>query len=191
MYFSWYQENHPPCWHDDEPLKDSSRQELKDRCCRKAQWVSFFLTLILQVELERTGPPFICITVQHGALCEGDIPFCIYKNDCIGPKWADWQKMWSFISRNQDSCCIFNWMKQKGKLVWQAPEVETNMIKLEWTIVRRHWPCAVIRGADKHRWQSFDQWLTVKTSMAFQNWIRYIPVKKGEKKCWERIFLTF
>lgn len=42
----------------------------------------------LQFELERTGAPFGCVTVEHGALSEGHIIFCVYQDYCIGPEWA-------------------------------------------------------------------------------------------------------
>lgn len=42
----------------------------------------------LQFELERTGAPFACVTVEHGALCKGHVPFCVYQDYCIGPEWA-------------------------------------------------------------------------------------------------------
>lgn len=43
----------------------------------------------LQFELERIGAPLACVAVEHCALCEGHIPFCIDQDYCIGPEWAD------------------------------------------------------------------------------------------------------
>lgn len=39
----------------------------------------------LELELERSSAPFACVTVKHGALCEGDVPFCIYQDYSVGP----------------------------------------------------------------------------------------------------------
>lgn len=52
------------------------------------EWVSSITSSCLQFELERTGAPFACVTVEHGALCEGDVPFCVYQDNCIGPEPA-------------------------------------------------------------------------------------------------------
>lgn len=50
------------------------------------QWVSSIMSSRLQFELERIGAPFACVTVEHGALREGHIPFCVYQDYCIGPE---------------------------------------------------------------------------------------------------------
>lgn len=51
------------------------------------EWVSSIVSSLLQLELERAGAPFTCITVEHGAFCEGHIPFSVYQDYCIGPEW--------------------------------------------------------------------------------------------------------
>lgn len=55
------------------------------------EWVSFVMSSLLQFELERTGAPIACVAVEHGALCEGHITFCVNQDDCIGPKRAETQ----------------------------------------------------------------------------------------------------
>lgn len=55
------------------------------------EWLSSIVSSHLQFELVRTGAPFACVTVGHGALCEGHITFCVYQDNCIGPKWAGTQ----------------------------------------------------------------------------------------------------
>ena len=52
------------------------------------EWVSSIMSSALQFELERTGAPFACVTVEHGALCEGNVPFGVYQDYCIGPEKA-------------------------------------------------------------------------------------------------------
>lgn len=49
------------------------------------EWVSSIMYSHLQLELERIGAPFACVTVEHGALCEGHVPFCVYQDNCVGP----------------------------------------------------------------------------------------------------------
>lgn len=54
--------------------------------------VSSIVSSLLQFELERTGAPFGCVTVKHGALCEDHIPFCIYQDNCIDSEWITIQR---------------------------------------------------------------------------------------------------
>lgn len=42
----------------------------------------------------------------------------------------------------------------------------------------RHWPCAIMRGANTHRWQSLDHGLAVAITLALLSWIRCVPVKQ-------------
>lgn len=45
------------------------------------QWVSSVMSSLLQFDLKRIGAPFACVTVEHGALCEGHITLCVYQDD--------------------------------------------------------------------------------------------------------------
>lgn len=67
-------------------LRESSSKMEGNLMQKGTEWDSSILNSCLQVELERTGVPFARVTVEHGALCEGNIPFCIYQDYCIGPK---------------------------------------------------------------------------------------------------------
>lgn len=48
--------------------------------------VSSILSSRLQFKLESIGAPFACVTVEHGALREGHVAFCVYQDNGIGPK---------------------------------------------------------------------------------------------------------
>lgn len=86
------------------------------------EWVSSITSSHLQFELERTGVPFACcVTVGHGALCEGHIAFCVDQDNCVGP-------------------------------------------------------CAIMRGANTHRWQSLDHVLAVAIPLALLSWIRCVQL---------------
>lgn len=52
------------------------------------EMVASIMSSHLQFELERTGAPLACVTVKHGAFCEGHVVFCVNQNNCIGPKWS-------------------------------------------------------------------------------------------------------
>lgn len=43
----------------------------------------------IQLKIEWTGAPIACVTVVHGTLCEGHVAFCIYEDNCIGPKMRE------------------------------------------------------------------------------------------------------
>lgn len=40
----------------------------------------------------------------------------------------------------------------------------------------RHWPCAIMRGANTHRWQSLDHVLAVAIPLALLSWIRCVQL---------------
>lgn len=61
------------------------------------EWVSSVVSSPLQLELEGAGAPFARIAVEHGAFCEGHVPFGVYQDYCIGPGWEDKQR-WSEIT---------------------------------------------------------------------------------------------
>lgn len=50
------------------------------------EWVSSVAVSLLQFELERTGAPFGCVTVEHGALGEGHVILCVDQDYCVGPE---------------------------------------------------------------------------------------------------------
>lgn len=62
--------------------------------------VSSILSSHLQFKLERTGAPVACVTVKHGALREGHGTFCVYQDNCIGPKGAGTQWIETNITQN-------------------------------------------------------------------------------------------
>lgn len=64
------------------------------------EMVSSVMSSHLQLKLERTGAPVACVAVKHGALCEGHVTFCVYQDNCIGPKGAGTQWIQTNITQN-------------------------------------------------------------------------------------------
>lgn len=60
----------------------------------------------------------------------------------------------------------------------QTGEIEEG--DLAW--VEGHWPCAIMRGANTHRWQSLHHGLAVTITLALLSWIRCVPVKQTHNK---------
>lgn len=72
---------------------------MEGKVLQKGTWWESSISSRLELELEGSGAPLACVTVEHGALCEGDIPFCVYQDYSIGSEWEDGQK-----HTNSDHC---------------------------------------------------------------------------------------
>lgn len=54
---------------------------------------------------------------------------------------------------------------------------------------KRYWPCAIIRGADTHCWQSLEHGLGVTITLALLSRIRTIPVKPSHDRNCQHLFI--
>ncbi len=76
--------------HPDATVKCSCEGKVMQK---GTELVAFIVSLNLQLELERTGAPLACVTVEHGALCEGHVTFCVNQDNSIGPKWEGTERI--------------------------------------------------------------------------------------------------
>lgn len=54
---------------------------------------------------------------------------------------------------------------------------------------KRYWPCAIIRGADTHCWQSLEHGLGVTITLALLSRIRTVPVKPSHDRNCQHLFI--